>query len=87
MKLPSLSLITNHNRSIARAVMLLATLFFGWRMASLLWLLAGQDQAALAKPTEIPGCRLGKFLERDAAQTSDRFGNMADESRFRSRRG
>ncbi|MBP8111053.1 MAG: hypothetical protein KAY00_01780 [Agitococcus sp.] len=54
MKLPSLSLITNHNRSIARAVMLLATLFFGWRMASLLWLLAGQDQAALAKPTPIP---------------------------------
>jgi len=54
VKLPSLSLITNHNRNIARAVMLLATLFFGWRMASLLWLLAGQDQAALAKPTPIP---------------------------------
>lgn len=54
MKLPSLSLITNHNRSIARAVMLVATLFFGWRMASLLWLLAGQDRADLSKPTLAP---------------------------------
>ena len=54
VKLPSLSMITNHNRNIARAVMLVATLFFGWRMASLLWLLAGQDRADLAKPTLAP---------------------------------
>jgi general secretion pathway protein C len=54
VKLPSLSLITNHNRNIARAVMLVATLFFGWRMAGLLWLLAGQDRADLAKPTLAP---------------------------------
>ena len=54
VKLPSLSLITNHNRNIARAVMLVATLFFGWRMAGLLWLLAGQDRADLAKPTLLP---------------------------------
>ena len=54
VKLPSLSLITHHNRNIARAVMLMATLFFGWRMASLLWLLAGQDRADLAKPTLAP---------------------------------
>ena len=54
MKLPSLSLITHHNRNIARTVMLMATLFFGWRMASLLWLLAGQDRADLAKPTLAP---------------------------------
>jgi general secretion pathway protein C len=47
-------MITNHNRNIARAVMLVATLFFGWRMASLLWLLAGQDRADLAKPTLAP---------------------------------
>ena len=54
VKLPSLSLITHHNRNIARTVMLMATLFFGWRMASLLWLLAGQDRADLAKPTLAP---------------------------------
>ena len=50
MKAPSLSLLTSHNRHIARGVMLAATLYFGWRMSGLLWLLAGQDHAALAKP-------------------------------------
>jgi len=50
---PSLSLITENNRHIARAIMLLATLYFAWRMAGLLWLIAGQDQAALAKPTTV----------------------------------
>jgi len=33
--------------------MLLATLYFAWRMAGLLWLIAGQDQAALARPTPV----------------------------------
>ena len=53
MNVPSLSLITENNRHIARAIMLLATLYFAWRMAGLLWLIAGQDQAALAKPTPV----------------------------------
>ncbi|HNG10221.1 MAG TPA: type II secretion system protein N [Agitococcus sp.] len=51
--MPSLSVITENNRHIARAIMLLATLYFAWRMAGLLWLIAGQDQAALAKPTPV----------------------------------
>ena len=45
MNVPSLSLITENNRHIARAIMLIATLYFAWRMAGLLWLIAGQDQA------------------------------------------
>ncbi|HNI62243.1 MAG TPA: type II secretion system protein N [Agitococcus sp.] len=53
MNVPSLSVITENNRHIARAIMLLATLYFAWRMAGLLWLIAGQDQAALAKPTPV----------------------------------
>lgn len=53
MNVPSLSLITENNRHIARAIMLLATLYFAWRMAGLLWLIAGQDQAVLAKPTPV----------------------------------
>ena len=54
MKLPPLTMITNHNRNIARTVMLAAVLFFSWRMASVLWLLAGQDRADLIKPTLAP---------------------------------
>lgn len=53
VNVPSLSLITENNRHIARAIMLLATLYFAWRMAGLLWLIAGQDQAVLAKPTPV----------------------------------
>lgn len=53
MNVPLLSVITENNRHIARAIMLLATLYFAWRMAGLLWLIAGQDQAALAKPTPV----------------------------------
>ncbi len=53
MKVPSLSLITDNNRNIARGVMLVTTLYFGWRMASVLWLLAGQDQADLTKPIAV----------------------------------
>jgi len=53
VNVPSLSVITENNRHIARAIMLLATLYFAWRMAGLLWLIAGQDQAALAKPTPV----------------------------------
>ena len=54
MKLPPLTMITSHNRNIARTVMLAAVLFFSWRMASVLWLLAGQDRADLIKPTLAP---------------------------------
>jgi len=53
VNVPSLSLITENNRHIARAIMLIATLYFAWRMAGLLWLIAGQDQADLAKPTPV----------------------------------
>lgn len=70
MKAPSLSLITTNNRTIARGVMLAATLYFGWRMSSLLWLLAGQDHAELPRPvaqaasqqtTPVDGSRLASF--------------------------
>ncbi len=70
VNLLSLSIITENNRQIARAIMLLATLFFAWRMAALLWLLAGQDQSPLAKPTpvtpaiaqvSVDGSRLASF--------------------------
>ena len=70
VNVPSLSLITENNRQIARAIMLLAAVFFAWRMAALLWLLAGQDQSPLAKPTpvtpaitqvNIDGSRLASF--------------------------
>ena len=69
VNVPSLSLITENNRHIARAIMLLAALYFAWRMAGLLWLLAGQDQVALAKPSpvaavakiNVDGSRLATF--------------------------
>ena len=69
VNVPSLSLITENNRHIARAIMLLATLYFAWRMAGLLWLLAGQDQSSLAKPSpvvavakvDVDGSRLAAF--------------------------
>jgi general secretion pathway protein C len=69
VNVPSLSLITENNRHIARAIMLLATLYFAWRMAGLLWLLAGQDQSPLAKPSpvaavakvNVDGSRLATF--------------------------
>jgi general secretion pathway protein C len=35
---------------MAQALMLLATLWFGWRMAGALWLLTGQDHVALNAP-------------------------------------
>ncbi len=54
VKLPPLTIITHHNRNIARTVMLAAALFFSWRMASVLWLLAGQDRTDLTKPTLAP---------------------------------
>ena len=70
MKIPSLALISRNNRMIARGIMLVATLYFGWRMSSLLWLLAGQDYAELPKPVAQPasqqtvavdGSRLASF--------------------------
>lgn len=70
VNVPSLSLITENNRHIARAIMLAATFYFAWRMAGLLWLLAGQDQAQLARPTvvalaastvKVDGSRLTSF--------------------------
>ena len=76
VNVPSLSLITENNRQIARAIMLLAAVFFAWRMAALLWLLAGQDQSPLAKPTpvtpaitqvNIDGSRLASFTVFKAA--------------------
>ncbi len=52
MNLPSLSWtsLTRHNRQMARGLMLVATLWFGWRAASALWLVTGQDHADLPKP-------------------------------------
>jgi general secretion pathway protein C len=70
VNVPSLSVITENNRHIARAIMLVATFYFAWRMAGLLWLLAGQDQAQLAKPiavasaastVKVDGTRLATF--------------------------
>lgn len=76
MNVPSLSVLTEHNRQIAKAIMLLAAFFFAWRMASLLWLIAGQDQLPLAKPSpvtpviaqvSVDGARLAQFLIFKAA--------------------
>lgn len=39
-----------HNRLLARALMLLAVLWFGWRLAGALWLVTGQDRTALNPP-------------------------------------
>ncbi|PTQ87713.1 type II secretion system protein N [Agitococcus lubricus] len=52
MKTPSLTSITQYNRQIARLIMLVATLYFAWRMSSLLWLLAGQDKMPLNPPAQ-----------------------------------
>lgn len=79
MKVPSLSLITNNNRNIARGVMLVTTLYFGWRMAGVLWLLAGQDQADLTKPTPVvvvqtpvvDGSQLANFTIFKVSTTAD----------------
>lgn len=80
MKAPSLSLITNNNRTIARGVMLAATIYFGWRMSSLLWLLAGQDHAELPKPAAqaaaaqtapVDGSRLASFAIFKNVDTSN----------------
>lgn len=69
MKVPPLSLITDNNRNIARALMLVATLYFGWRMAGILWLLAGQDQAELAKP--MPTASLAQSTTVDGSQLAN----------------
>ena len=42
--------VAARNRQMAQALMLLAVLWFGWRMAGALWLLTGQDHAALKPP-------------------------------------
>lgn len=56
MKLSSLSWtwLAGHNRQMARGLMLIATLCFGWRLAGVLWLATGQDQSPLAKPLPAP---------------------------------
>lgn len=90
VNVPSLSLITENNRHIARAIMLLAALYFAWRMASLLWLLAGQDQSPLAKPTpvtaaikvNVDGNRLSGFniFKAPVASTANSALNAPDTS-------
>jgi general secretion pathway protein C len=55
LKNPVWSRIAGHNRQMAQALMLLATLWFGWRLAGTLWLVTGQDHADLPRPAAPSG--------------------------------
>ncbi|HEX5278139.1 MAG TPA: type II secretion system protein N [Fluviicoccus sp.] len=55
LKNPAWSRIAGHNRRMAQALMLLATLWFGWRLAGSLWLVTGQDHADLPRPVAESG--------------------------------
>ncbi|WP_130415571.1 type II secretion system protein N [Fluviicoccus keumensis] len=76
MKYPVLNLIAGHNRKLAQALMLLAVLWFGWRLAGSLWLVTGQDHADLARPPA--------QATADSAQPDVDTGKLAGFSLFKS---